>query len=409
VFLPDGKTLAAASGPQEVRLWDLQNGKEKRTFRPGSVAGRLALSPDGKVLAAGCKNGRIFLWDTSSGEELLAVKPQKQILAAAFGGDGKPLAIGVHGNDLVLWDVRTAKEKQRLPLWDVAGIWPHPVEGKWGACNAVALSPDGKRLAVDYQVVLWDSKTAAKKATRTFRLWDLQTGIELHRLERDVVVSAWWGFVAGRDTHSVAFSPDGKALAWSSFDGKVLLLDPASGKEIARLPEGPDEKTMVFGSPTWTPDSKRLVVTGVIPDEGPFFGKSLPEPRNGLRLWDITTGKVARPFPWDATTLAVSPDGKLLAGRSTVVWIADLATGKDLATSPWDSSLSVEVIAFAPDSRWLASAGGEIRLWDPVTGATRRLIGHKGLIRTLAFAADGKSLLSGSQDGTAILWELNAK
>jgi WD40 repeat protein len=410
LFLPDGKTLAAASSAQVVRLWDQQTAKEKQTFRPGSLARRLAISPDGKMLAAGCENGRIFLWNTNSGGELLAVKPQKQIVAAAFAGDGKPLAIGVHGNDLVLWDVLDAKEKRRLPLWDVAGIWPRLVEGECGACNAVALSPDGNRLAVDYQVVPWDSKTAAKKATRTFRLWDVQTGKELHRLAKDMEVSAWWGGFGGRNTHSVAFSPNGKTLAWSSFDGKLLLLDPATGKEIARLPEGPDEKTMVFGSPTWTPDSKRVVVTGVIPTEGSFFAKSSPAPRSGLRLWDINRGKVARPFSWDATALAVSADGELLAGSSTVVWIADLATGKHRDTSPWDSSLSVEVIAFAPDSRWLASAaGGEIRLWDTVIGETRTLIGHKGAVRTLAFAVDGKSLLSGSQDGTAILWELKAK
>src|SRR5262249_35281515 len=161
--------------------------------------------------------------------------------------------------------------------------WPDPVEGKWGACNAAALSPDGERLAVDYQVVTWDSKTVPKKATRTFRLWDVRTGKELQHLSQEGEVSAWWGVFGGRDTHSVAFAPNGKVLAWSSFDGKLRLLDPADGKEIARLPEGPDEKTMVFGSPTWTPDSKRLVVTGLIPQEGLYFGKSSPEPRNGLR------------------------------------------------------------------------------------------------------------------------------
>jgi WD40 repeat protein len=50
-----------------------------------------------------------------------------------------------------------------------------------------------------------------------------------------------------------------------------------------------------------------------------------------------------------------------------------------------------------------AGSGGEIRLWDTVAGDTRTLRGHMGAIRTLAFAPDGNSLLSGSQVGTAIV------
>ena len=37
-----------------------------------------------------------------------------------------------------------------------------------------------------------------------------------------------------------------------------------------------------------------------------------------------------------------------------------------------------------------------------------RLRGHTGPITFLAFAADGKTLASGSQDGTARLWDLGA-
>jgi WD40 repeat protein len=47
-------------------------------------------------------------------------------------------------------------------------------------------------------------------------------------------------------------------------------------------------------------------------------------------------------------------------------------------------------------------------MWDVVTGKElARLEGHRGTVTSLAWSADGKTLVSGSNDGTALAWDVS--
>src|SRR5262249_13976841 len=115
--------------------------------------------------------------------------------------------------------------------------------------------------------------------------------------------------------------------------------------------------------------------------------------------------------------LAFAPDGKRL-----------LTSGQDRAVKEWPlvpegeqphlkrlPGFSVAAVTCSPDGKTLAVRGTrtvardvvhEVKLLDAVTGQERAVLGgHKGAIQAVAFAPDGKRLVTGGSDGTLRVWD----
>jgi WD40 repeat protein len=292
-FTPDGKTVAGVWPGGPIHLWDAASGKLLRRLDAPGPQHRLAFSVDGLLASAGM-DGWVRLWDTGSGKEAQKLawhrppakgeEPTGVIVGLAFTPNGKALAaagmarVGEGIQPLIsLREVATGARRQQMT--SSAGRMATTSGGLEGVAEvldnlalALAMSPDGKLLAVG--------------GLTSIRVWDTATAKEVR----------WFGgpHLQGR---TVAFSADGKILAagrrdglvrfWDTATGTTLLDHPAHEAAVTAVAFSPDGKTVATGSAD---------TTVLVWDLAEVFRDSRPAPRPPsaaeLRaLWDDLASK----------------------------------------------------------------------------------------------------------------------
>ncbi|MGC1377644.1 MAG: hypothetical protein WA821_15525 [Anaerolineales bacterium] len=399
-----------------VLLDNTQTNPPLRQFLNGhtDLVSSLAFSPDGKMLASGSKDGAIILWNIEKGQPIgqLPTGDAGSINSLAFSPDGKTLASGGCGEKVE--SSHASCPEGNVILWDVATRQPvgQPLKGHTDTVTNIAFSPDGKTLASasteDFTIILWDVSTARNASVATGQV-------------NGRVLTA--GHTAG--VFGVAFSPDGKMLAsGSSGDSAIILWDVATGQPI--------------GQPLM--QSKNSAVSKLVfSSDGKTLASSSDE--SVIILWDVATHKpIGQPVKGPASlgSLAFSPDGKTLASlndKTIILW--DAATGQPIGQPliiDHDDN-GIYSTAFSADGKTLASgsSNGAIILWDVATPLKARvptarkarvaaaldtslaagqpigrlLVGHTDRVNSVAFSPDGKTLASGSDDNTIILWDIS--
>ena len=251
-FSPDGRYLAGGCVRGKVSVWDAATAQRLWTKEPPGMAGTLdarwpfiRFSRDSRWVVSGARAGFARLWDSANGDTLLELcGHQGDILCADFSPDGASIATGGRDKSIKIWDLGQGRERLTITgdkLVDDLSYHPDGTsivassqagtaivyDSRTGeevlpplphspAVPSVAFSPDGTRIVT---------------VGADVRLWDSETGEPL----------ANFGGALGLIFYSVAFSPNGRAIAAASPGtgadaGFIKIWEAADPREFETAP-----------------------------------------------------------------------------------------------------------------------------------------------------------------------------
>jgi RNA polymerase sigma factor (sigma-70 family) len=360
-------------------------------------------SPDGKLLATSGANSPICVWDVATGKRVRTHSTRGSVFDLRWKPDGKLAALTFFGHNSFLMqefgngppdmdlDARITEEARNR-------------ERRGGPAtndrlHHVFLSADGRKV-----VAIW---TDVQKPIRRISLYPFTGGVSSARarVERTIEVPAGYG-------------------TWLSADGRFLLVHVEQTGKPGRImafdltaPKDRQAPAWQFtppGNENRRPDScfsangKRVVIL--------FWDDT-------VELWDGPSGKRLRELPklpryyhhgngeWRGIDL--TPDGKRLAliyrnpKGAMGGQVIDVDTGKDICTLVAQPMPRIGGGArLSADGKYLAQVGyGIVRLWNARTGADAcPLPGHRGGVKSLVIAPDGKTVISAGEDLTVRAW-----
>jgi WD40 repeat protein len=329
-------------------------------------------------------------YSTNTVEELYLIQDTLQQSAHILEQDQTQLRSQLYGRLMIVKSPGIQALFKQIKQWDLTP-WLRPLlptlvapgkllrrilKGHSDRVTAVAVTPDGQR-AVSAS---WDG---------TLRVWDLETGKELH------ILRGHSGMV-----NTVAITPDGGRAISGSRDKTLKVWNIETGMMLGTL-QG---------------HSAYITAAAVTPDGQWVVSASCD---NTLKVWGLETGVELRTIKCsfdEVKAIAVTPDGRRVVSASKdhkitfddtlEVW--DLESGKRLCTLP-NRLHYVLGLAVTPDGGRLISTSQDktLKVWDLETNSELfSLSGHNEWVSSVAITPDGQRAVSGSWDKTLKVWDL---
>ena len=341
---------------------------------------QLAISPDGSLLAVDILNAPLSLWDIATGRHLKTLSESGSIGGMfGFSKDGQTFIYQTAFHGIELWDIDTGTLRATLSE-QTDGI------------SALTFSPDAKTFV-------------GATADGSIRFWNANTGEELSVLAT--------GHTQG--LNALAFSPDGDTLA-AGYAKTVQLWDT----HTFTLRSETTQRTNKLITLIFSPDSSTVTSAEnfrfTIQKRDEFSRESV---EGTLRLWDTETGHSSVVLPIEShkdgdPALPGQRIGSSSGAMGGYIYIMDVKTSNGIKKhvkyqSHGKAVFSRDGTLFAVAQNSSLATGNDrfsVLLWDVLSRQLRfTLKAHKDEIAALAFSWDGKTLASGSEDGTIRLWD----
>ena len=333
---------------KELILWDFYGRELLKHDVEGAGIATLTFLPDGQQFLAGHLDGTISLMDLQGNRVRSYQWHNAQIAAVEIAPDGKT--------------VLSASWDRSVQLWTLDGNKLKSFRDPAGRISSAAFSPDGTR-------ILTGTRNHGAK------LWDLNG-----RLLRDFQLHP--GF------SGACFSPDGRYIL--AYGSKMATLWKVTGEKVHDYPG-----FHLMGA--FSPDEGHFLLSayGGMIYAFDFAGNPALECQgHESNLY------ILRSYPEADLILSGDETGNLKLWRSDRF----LRDFRGYTPPVYDADIS-------PDGQYIALGDRDraVKVWRIRDQGLKIFKGHQSRVNAVVFLPDSKSLLTGSETGTAITWDLNGQ
>ncbi len=353
-FNPAGTMLASGSF-REVKLWTRPETVQRLNLAASTGAvPAVAVSPDNKWIAAASADNTIKLFNMADGQPVRSFAGHAATVSGLqFSPDSTRLFSSSHDKSVRVWNVADGAVAGRIDL---------PA-----AVNGLALSLDATKILL----------ACADNLVRVFSV--------------PAATAPLASPVA--PVMAMRVSPDKKLLALAEADGKITLIDLASGMPPRQLAG----HTAAVTSLSFTANSAQLASGSA---------------DKSVRLWNVASGQVVaitNGIPSPVTAVAYHPNGTQVAAGFSDGQIALFKA--DVAEPPLERPLAgntkaITGLAYSPtgDAIYTSCEDGSLRRYQPADGAQQWAQNHGAVIHELALSPDGNLLATAGENNQVRVW-----